>query len=912
MTHPDSADLFDPAGLHRLPPGASFLDECARRVIDAARPFMPDLSSLVVVLPNQHIAPAFRRALARAAGRVLWMPQLFTLTGLMREPLSKLAKDSEAARLLRLYDALKRHPMFKSLGLWPLAAELGQLFDELTERAAPWPQDESALAERLARGYGVGPGTSLGMEAHLVHTLWQADSQGLPSLAAALQQALQDYVAAAPDHLPMFLMCDGKLTATEQRFIDAMARKTAVHVFMPDRTADPADALLATLNAAWPTDAAALPLYQRAHLLRERHPQFSLQGRVKMMAATSLDNEAAAVAAIVRARLEAGAKSIALIAADRVAARRARAALAGQGIEVADETGWLLVTTRAAALVDAICEVVASNAYHRALLDLVKTPFVCADLPEDARFEAVLCLERAMGQHNFVSGLHGLARVLERDAEAQAALPVLARLRVVFDQLGGRPATVVEWIARLQAAIDALGARAPLETDAAGGEVLALLQARSEELAGHGLRLDFNEWRDWLNREFERAMFRDAAIDSPVAITHLAAARLRAFDCAVVVGADRKNLSPQGASAIFANESVRRELGLSTRSEARERLREDLCSLLVNCPEVVFTRQAMLGDEPNLQSPELEVLALAHCIAFGADLDMPPHSEPVRGDAGEVGLQPMPAPAVPCERVPLKMSASGYGSLVACPYQFFARHVLRLGEQSEVTEALEKRDYGDMVHGILHAFHAQHGALTEHDERTLIGVLEAMTRDKFQSAVEDNFLEHAWLTRWVSRIPAYVEWALEREREGWRWQDGERRSERDLSLPDGGALKLHGRIDRIDQNAMGVALLDYKTQNEKALKDKVKDPDADVQLAFYSLLHPAAVREAAYVALDDAAVATVALPDVGAAAERHFARIHEVFVEMRAGAPLPAHGAGAACGFCEMAGLCRKLHQVTT
>ena len=122
-----------------------------------------------------------------------------------------------------------------------------------------------------------------------------------------------------------------------------------------------------------------------------------------------------------------------------------------------------------------------------------------------------------------------------------------------------------------------------------------------------------------------------------------------------------------------------------------------------------------------------------------------------------------------------------------------------------------------------------------------------------------------------------------------------------------GSVEVYGRIDRIDVRAGGeAALLDYKTQIAKAIRERLDD---DVQLPAYALMHGHA-SEAAYVALDDEAIVAVACGDDAAAlsdaATAQSERLVAVFEAMRAGAALPAHGADSVCGWCEMAGLCRK------
>ena len=75
-----------------------------------------------------------------------------------------------------------------------------------------------------------------------------------------------------------------------------------------------------------------------------------------------------------------------------------------------DETGWLLSTSRAAAAVDALIEVVAGNAYHRDFLDLCKSPFVFADLDTFAREAAVFSLETLIRGASVKAGLPRIRR----------------------------------------------------------------------------------------------------------------------------------------------------------------------------------------------------------------------------------------------------------------------------------------------------------------------------------------------------------------------------------------------------------------------------------------------------------------------------------------------------------------------
>src|SRR5437667_2769489 len=89
---------------------------------------------------------------------------------------------------------------------------------------------------------------------------------------------------------------------------------------------------------------------------------------VSLMPAASLEEEAQQGAQTILNWLQAGKSTIAIVAQDRVVARRIRALLERAEVFVADETGWKLSTTRAAAALAAWFEVIAIRAETLALL----------------------------------------------------------------------------------------------------------------------------------------------------------------------------------------------------------------------------------------------------------------------------------------------------------------------------------------------------------------------------------------------------------------------------------------------------------------------------------------------------------------------------------------------------------------
>jgi ATP-dependent helicase/nuclease subunit B len=392
----------------------------------------------------------------------------------------------------------------------------------------------------------------------------------------------------------------------------------------------------------------------------------------------------------------------------------------------------------------------------------------------------------------------------------------------------------------------------------------------------------------------------------------------------VLIGCDAAHLPGPGAAPVFFNESVRAQLGLPTSEHRLAQLRDDLIGLLSRSRRALVTWQELRDGEPNLPSPLFERLEVFHRLAWNRGLEdgalaglllraevappLPPgsaHAPPLPEATRR------PAPALDPGRVPGRISASGYNSLVACPYQYYARYALGLREPDEVREALEKRDYGEYVHRILREFHARFASIADRPRADLERLLVQISDRVFRAATEADYLSHAWALRWRALIPRYLDWQLARERDGWRFHAAEMKREIVIELPDGARLMLEGRLDRVDRRdgpgEQRYAVLDYKTRNAKALKDALGIAGEDVQLPVYAALLGEPVEAALYLSLDRDALGEVPIADdVGDTARAAIDRLRDIFAGLRGGALAPAQGIDAACEWCEMKGLCRR------
>ncbi|MGH8616982.1 MAG: PD-(D/E)XK nuclease family protein [Burkholderiales bacterium] len=884
----------------------------AADVLVARRGTARDLSGVVVLLPSLHAVPAMAAALATAAGGALLLPRITTLAAWAATMDAGKPLLAATAREAAVYQALHERGWFAEADLWAVAGELGGLFDELTRWRVPLPDALAAFTQQLQKAYKAKAGTSLSFEARVVHELWRALDATRGALDPEAAYAVRLSALARTACAPLHVVALDRPTPAEAEFFARYAERA--HVTQYVAAMDDEAPLARMLAAAWPASL-EVPLAARAMALRVVVSASPLDGRLRVCGAASAETEAQMVDVAVREWLLAGKQSIAVIVQDRVVARRARALLERAQVLVKDEAGWAFSTTSAATAVGRLLDVVSSGAYYRDLLDLMKSPFAFADVPREARQAAVARFERAVREHGQVADLDAFLALSDRmqDAEVRALLERVANATREFTR---RSRTLAGWLEALGRALAAIGITGGFEADAAGAQLLELLDDLARELAEDRLAVSLADWRRWLARKFERATFRDRAIDSPVIFTTLAAARLRPFDGAILVGGDALHLPGPDTGGLFFNQGVRAELGLPTRAEVLAELQTELGALLVTAGETVVTWQARADGEPNLLSPFLQRLTTLHALAWGGDLADDTLATRLSGaTVAAFDAAPLPAPirqpfpsAAPA-LVPEKISASGYNTLMACPYQFHARYLLGLGEADEVKEEIDKSAYGQAVHAVLARFHGQHPVVSALAPDEAVNLLTRYSDQAFREAIAANPLDAAWLARWKGLIPAYIEWQLAREREGWRFAAGEAARAIAIETPGGRTFTLRGRLDRVDrrEDTGTINVIDYKLRRRALLEKGLKARGEDVQLPVYALLWAEPVAAGLYLSIEREGVEEVAAADdLAALAVETRDRLAAVYDALHDEVALPAQGTAAACEYCEMRGLCRR------
>lgn len=652
------------------------------------------------------------------------------------------------------------------------------------------------------------------------------------------------------------------------------------------------------------------------------------QERPSQIACVDTEDEARHAAAVVLAEVNASRQAdgepVALIALDRRLVRRVRAMLDGAGAQAADETGWRLSTTRAAAVVTRLLQAAHPQASSDDLLDWIKSGWVQFD-SLDAGDELEAWCRR-----------HGWLRAWDKPSSppvGSTPCPEEAmQLWLQADQVtqafrsmrAGKKRPLRIWLQALLAMLQQAQAWDALNQDEAG-----VLVAETLHLSHPGLQ-DDTTWQQlldqmqldgagfvhWVHEVLENTTFRPQApkgrID--VVITPMARAVMRPFQSIVIPGADARQLGGVSVSTNWLGPALTRQMALATPEDLREAQWEAF-GLLMSRQRVVCLYRQGQGTEPMEASPWLTRWAKE------AQCEWQTVQTPWLVQHVDTALAQRPLPRLDQDTMallPTSLSATSYEALRQCPYRFYAQSVLRLREVDELEEGLDRSDYGSWLHEVIRRFHVQREQMLalrtqEEDVQAWLATADLVMVDMGLNGdvTRPYFLPYRSVL--PAMAAAYVRWLHAYEQDGWRCVDNESSQHRplDLNAPCG-QIEMKGQVDRIDasyrEGRRARMVIDYKSGSLLGLKERVKRPLEDTQLPFYAALMGSDVSEAAYLHLDAKAATLIRHVDVQEHAEQLMDGLVDDFTRIKQGAAMPALGDAAACTYCAARGLCRKDH----
>jgi ATP-dependent helicase/nuclease subunit B len=545
---------------------------------------------------------------------------------------------------------------------------------------------------------------------------------------------------------------------------------------------------------------------------------------------------------------------------------------------VRDETGWKLSTTRAAAALMSLLRAAVWNASTDAVLDWLKNAPTFA-------VDAVISLEIGLRRR----GERDWAAVPKTEALVQQVQPLRAGLQA------GRHLS--QWLADLRLTLQGAGQWPGLAQDAAGQAVLDALRLREgaeQEFADVAARFSLNEFTAWVSQTLEgRSFSPEHAEPAQVVILPMSQLLGRPLAAVVLPGCDEVRLPVSPEPPGLWTPEQRKLLNLPSRAELAEATRA-AWHYALQFPHVDILWRLSEGGEHLMASGFVQALQLGQAPALAAD----PSALRV------LTAQPCAMPRPTGEALPLtRLSSTAFEDLRRCPYRFFALRQLKLQASDELDAEVNKRDFGNWLHGVLKLFHEALHQAPAQDESTRVAMINLAAEQSTQALglSPSEFLPFA--AAWPHVRAGYLEWLTEHEASGARFDEAEVWKETPL-----GPLTLVGKIDRVDRAADGSAwVMDYKTESRATTTQRLKDSMEDTQLAFYAALLTDDTLAAAYVNVGEKdGTKSYPQPAITDLRDQLIEAISTDMARIAAAEPLPALGEGLACEFCAARGLCRK------
>jgi RecB family exonuclease len=513
-----------------------------------------------------------------------------------------------------------------------------------------------------------------------------------------------------------------------------------------------------------------------------------------------------------------------------------------------------------AAAVDVVLDVVESGFTRDSLVALLRSPHLALASPGGVPAESVAALNRALGEQRYLGGLERLgalptawetARAASARAMARPALDaVLAAARDLSGLAMPAPASVqitrliAFLIPRLRALTDG-DPYAARERRARAAVVEILERLAAAHAAHHDPPWTIAELGNAVRRWIGEQTFAAGRSDGGVHLLDDQAARFGDFEDLAIVGLVDGEWPEPVRRNIFYPTSLLKALGWPSEKDRRGAEDARFLDLLGSARRSVTLSTFTLDEESlvmrsmqldevsgaGLSSVTDEPVAAAPNVFPDEALTASPPSLS-RLDAGSrewAGLRAArPAASAPEFHgqtglmPPRPWSVSALETYLACPFKFFAQHVLRLGEEPEDEEVMDPRRQGLLMHGVFEAFFkawqaAGHRAITPgnlDDARAMLqGVVDraledlpgpeaALERTRLLGSPAAAGLGEAVFRMEAERPVPVVERLLEHDVSG----------DLEIATAEGPrTVALRGKIDRLDLLADGTfRLVDYK------------------------------------------------------------------------------------------------------
>jgi ATP-dependent helicase/nuclease subunit B len=547
-------------------------------------------------------------------------------------------------------------------------------------------------------------------------------------------------------------------------------------------------------------------------------------GGLWRLEAADEQEEALAIALILRQTLESPGARAALVTPDRVLALRVVAELGRFGVVADDSAGEELAATPPAVFLRLLAQAVLSGFAPVPLLALLKHPLAAVGLAPAACRARARQLELGLRGPKPPPGLAGLRTRAEGVSPVAVALvaaleKAAAPLLRVAGAISVAPADLLRALLAAAEAVATTDTQAGAELLWSGeeGEALAQVLAGALPGLGHLPAQPPEVLPGVLEAVLEGAVVRSRRAlrgregrEHPrVFVWGLLEARLQSAEVLVLGGLVEGVWPPATDPGPWMSRPMRARAGLPGSEEAVGQAAHDFFTLATAAPTVVLSSPRRRDGAPAVRARWLvrleaflrgraPVLPVHPAAAWARALDQP---------VGPPRPARPPTPRPPLAVRPRRLSVTDVETWVVDPYALYARHILRLLALPPLEQETDAADYGVIVHRALHDLAATLGTTWPADgaERARQALEHALERERLRRSLAE------W---WRPRLRRIADWVAEREAE--RRQRGMRAIAAEASgeweLPQTGGFRLRGRADRIECRADGMlAIVDYKT-----------------------------------------------------------------------------------------------------
>ncbi len=607
-----------------------------------------------------------------------------------------------------------------------------------------------------------------------------------------------------------------------------------------------------------------------------------------------------------------------------------------------------------AAALDVLFTCIVSDYTRDALIDLLRLPqFGYGDDRRRLTAREVAALNRLLLEAKYLGERDELQRIAERPKISEAAKRALDIALLVSEELDSvRKATQAS--AQLEAVLGFIRAheRIPHPTmlwaerhlRARGAVMAALERLRDAHARYDDERVEVPDLGASVRRWIEGQTFAPRTGEGGIHLLDAGAARFGVFDELRIVGMVERDWPMRAARNIFYPGSLLSQLGWPAEparlAAARAAFRD-----LLQLPRRRVSVSAPSLEDDALVAPSTFVEELDEA---GLTIERPPAPAPARafvhdalaidpvvtileGDAAEWLQLRAGRGDVSSERFHGAAGAqhvetfavSHLEHYLACPFKYFAGHVLKIDEERETEAGMSPIERGQFLHELLMEFFKRwqesgNGAVTAENASRALDEFRALAQERLPSlspldrALEEaRLLGSAAVPGLAERLFAFelerdvevVERLLEHRLEGeYAFAAGERQR----------TLRIRAQADRIDLLADGsLRIIDYKL-------GRAPKPSRALQLSIYGICAAQhleghrgrswRVREAGYVAFGEPDVfkPLASRGDIQSALAAGQDRLLSAVEGIERGEFPPRPDEPYICTFCAFAGVCRK------